>query len=83
MIPAIFVAAIEGAIIAKVASVLGVALIVFAGGWAISKIGKTALEAISRQPESADGIRMSMIIVAALVEGISLFAIIVCLLVAL
>jgi F-type H+-transporting ATPase subunit c len=41
------------------------------------------MEAIARQPEAADGIRMAMIIIGALVEGVSLFAIIVCLLVAL
>jgi F-type H+-transporting ATPase subunit c len=37
------------------------------------------MEAIARQPESAGNIRTSMIIVAALVEGVSLFAVVVCL----
>lgn len=38
------------------------------------------MEAIARQPESAGDIRMNMIIIAALIEGVALVAIIVCLL---
>ena len=38
------------------------------------------MEAIARQPEAAGDIRMNMIIIAALVEGVALIAIIVCLL---
>ena len=38
------------------------------------------MEASARQPESANGYRLTAIIVAALVEGASLFAILVCLL---
>ena len=37
-------------------------------------------EGISRQPEAADTIRTNMIVIAALVEGVALFAVIVCLL---
>ena len=40
----------------------------------------SAMEAIARQPEAAGDIRMNMIIIAALVEGVALIAIIVCLL---
>ncbi len=36
------------------------------------------MESIARQPEAADNIRMSMIIVSALIEGAALFAIVVC-----
>ena len=36
------------------------------------------MEAIARQPEFANDIRMSMIVAAALVESASLFAIVVC-----
>ena len=39
-----------------------------------------ALEGMARQPEAAGDIRMNMIIIAALVEGVALTAIIVCLL---
>ena len=43
----------------------------------LGKLG-AAMEAIARQPEAAGDIRMSMIIIAALVEGVALFAIVVC-----
>lgn len=67
----------------KLGAVLAAAIVVIGASLGISKIGSSAMEAIARQPEAADGIRMAMIIIGALVEGVSLFAIIVCLLVAL
>ena len=47
-------------------------------GLGIGKIGASAMEAIGRQPEATNKIRMNMIIVAALVEGVALFAIVIC-----
>ncbi len=44
------------------------------------KFGAAAMEAIARQPESAGDIRSNMIVIAALVEGVALFAVIVCVL---
>ena len=49
-------------------------------GLGIGKIGASAMESIARQPESANDIRANMIVIAALIEGVALFAIIVCLL---
>lgn len=66
--------------IGKAAAVLGAALAAFAGAFGISKIGKSAMESIARQPESAGNLRSSLIIAAGMVEGAALFAIIVCLL---
>lgn len=57
---------------------LGTALAVIGAGFGIGKIGSAAMEAIARQPEAAGDIRMSMIIAAALIEGVALFAIVVC-----
>ncbi len=54
---------------------------VFAASWGIGKIGKTALESIARQPEASNDIRSAMIVSAALIEGVTFFAIVVCLLV--
>ncbi|HOG26011.1 MAG TPA: ATP synthase F0 subunit C [Bacteroidales bacterium] len=76
-------AAAYSVVFTKVGAVLGAAIVVLGASYGISRIGISAMEAIARQPEAADGIRMSMIIIGALVEGVSLFAIIVCLLVAL
>ena len=59
---------------------LAAAMAVFGAAWGIGKIGKSAMEAISRQPEAAGDVRSSMIIAGALVEGATLFAIVVCIL---
>jgi F-type H+-transporting ATPase subunit c len=58
---------------------IGAGIVVIGASLGIGKIGASAMEAIARQPEAASDIRMSMIIVAALIEGAALFAIVVCL----
>ena len=57
---------------------LGVGIAAIAAGWGIGKIGTSAMEGIARQPEAAGDIRMNMIISAALIEGVALFAVVVC-----
>jgi F-type H+-transporting ATPase subunit c len=59
---------------------IAAALAVFGAAWGIGGIGKSAMEAIARQPEAAGNVRSSMIIAGALVEGATLFAIVVCIL---
>ena len=61
---------------------LGAALAVIGAGIGIGAIGKAAMEAIARQPEASNKIQTAMIIIAALLEGVALFAVIVCMLVA-
>jgi F-type H+-transporting ATPase subunit c len=67
--------------LAKMGAAFSTSIIVLGAAWGIGKIGSTALESIARQPEAANDIRGSMIVVAALIEGASFFAIVVCLLV--
>ncbi|MGP1621628.1 MAG: ATP synthase F0 subunit C [Candidatus Cryptobacteroides sp.] len=69
-----------GAAIGKTAAVLSAALVVIGAAFGLSKIGKSAMESIARQPEASGELRTAMILVAAMVEGAALFAIIVCLL---
>ena len=59
---------------------IGAGLATVGAGIGIGKIGKSTMEAIARQPESAGNLRTSMIIAAGMVEGAALFAIIVALL---
>ena len=59
---------------------IGAAIAAIAAGIGIGKIGSSAMEAIARQPEAAGDIRSNMIVIAALVEGVALFAVIVALL---
>ena len=59
---------------------IGAAIAAIAAGIGIGKIGSSAMEAIARQPEAVGDIRSNMIVIAALVEGVALFAVIVCVL---
>lgn len=67
--------------VSKLGAALGAGIAVVGAGISIGKIGGSAMEAIGRQPEAAGDIRMNMIIAAALVEGIALLAVVVCLLI--
>ena len=71
--------AAAGAALGKAGAALGAGIAAIAAAIGIGKIGKAALEAGARQPERADHYRLTAIIVAALVEGTCLFAIVVCL----
>ncbi len=62
---------------------LGAGAAAIGAGIGVGRIGGTALESMARQPEVAGDIRSNMIVAAALVEGVALFGVIVCLLVAL
>jgi len=75
--------AAAGAALGKVGAAVGAAVAALAAAIGIGKIGKSTMESIARQPESAGNMRTSMIIAAGMIEGASLFAIIVCLLVVL
>lgn len=56
---------------------IGVAIAVIGAAIGIGQIGKAAVEGIARQPEAGSDIRTTMIISAALIEGVALFAIVV------
>ncbi len=68
---------------AYLAAGFSAALTVIGGAYGIGKLASSAMEASGRQPEAAGDIRTSMIIAAALIEGISLFALVICILLAL
>jgi F-type H+-transporting ATPase subunit c len=61
---------------------LGLGVTVFGVGTGIGRLAAAALEASSRQPENAGDIRTTMIIGAALIEGVALLAGVVCILLA-
>ena len=56
---------------------LAAGLAVIGAGLGIGRIGSSAVESIARQPEMAGPIGTNMIITAALVEGATLFAVVV------
>lgn len=69
--------------IAKFGAGIGAGVTAIGAGLGIGRIGAAANEGIARQPEAAGDIRGGSIILAALIEGVSLFAVVVCLLIAL
>jgi F-type H+-transporting ATPase subunit c len=60
--------------------VIGAGLIVMGAAKGIGSLAGSAVEAIARQPEAGGRIFTTMIIAAALIEGVTLFALIICLL---
>ena len=72
--------AAAGVGLAKLGAGLGAGIAAIGAGLGIGKIGSSAMEAIARQPEATNDIRSNMIVIAALIEGVALFAVIVCLL---
>jgi F-type H+-transporting ATPase subunit c len=56
---------------------LAAGLAVLGAGMGIGRIGGSAVESIARQPEMAGKIFINMILTAALVEGVALFAVVV------
>ncbi len=78
MLLATLLAAAAGSGIGTLGATLGAAITAIAAAYGIGKIGASAMDAIARQPEASDNIRMNMIIVAALIEGVALFAVVVC-----
>jgi F-type H+-transporting ATPase subunit c len=58
----------------------GAGLIILGAGLGIGKIGASATESMARQPEVASKIQGAMVVAAALIEGATFFALIVCIL---
>lgn len=64
----------------KFGSAIGAGIAVIGAGLGIGKIGASSNEGIARQPEAASDIRGGSLILAALIEGVALFAVVVTLL---
>ena len=73
-------AAVPGAQGSNLGAAVGAGLVILGAGFGIGRIGGQAVEGMSRQPEAAGSIQTAMIISAALIEGATFFALIVCML---
>ena len=60
---------------------IGAGLAAIGAGLGIGRIGAGATEGMARQPEIAGTIQTGALILSALVEGVALFAVVVCLLI--
>ncbi len=62
---------------------LGAGLVALGAGYGIGRLADSAMEGSARQPEASGDIRTSMIIAAALIEGVAFFGLVICILLAL
>ncbi|MDQ7064587.1 MAG: ATP synthase F0 subunit C [candidate division KSB1 bacterium] len=67
---------------AFLAAGIGAAGSTIGGALGIGKLASAAMESIARQPEAAGDIRGLMILTAAMIEGVALFALVICFLLA-
>lgn len=80
MLLTVLLQAIAGTGLMKLGAAVGAGIAVLGAGIGIGRIGGSAMDAMARQPSETNNIRTNMIIAAALVEGVALIAIVVCLL---
>jgi F-type H+-transporting ATPase subunit c len=80
MLLSILLLAVEG--LAVMGAGIGAGIVALGAGLGIGRIGGSAMEAIARQPEEVGKIQTAMIISAALIEGVALFGVIICLIIA-
>ncbi len=66
--------------VAALGAGLGAGVAAIGAGMGIGRIGASAVESIARQPSATNDIRGAMILTAALIEGVALFAVVVSLL---
>jgi F-type H+-transporting ATPase subunit c len=60
--------------LAKLGAGLGMGLVIIGAGLGIGRIGSSAVDAIARQPEASGTISTQMLIAAALIEGVTVIA---------
>jgi F-type H+-transporting ATPase subunit c len=56
---------------------VGAGLVIIGAALGIGRLGGSAVESMARQPETAGNIQTAMIIAAALIEGVTFFALII------
>ncbi len=68
----------ESQALAYLAAGLGAAGVTFGTAFGISKLASSAMQGMARQPEASGDIRGSMIITAAMIEGVALLSAVIC-----
>ncbi len=63
--------------VAKLGAAVGAGLSAIGAGIGIGRIGGQAMDAMARQPEVMNKLFTNMIVAAALIEGVALFAVVV------
>ncbi len=68
--------------LAFLAAGFGAGLAILGAGFGIGRLAASAMDGTARQPAAGGDIRTTMIIAAALIEGVTLFALVVCIILA-
>ncbi len=74
--------ALENSSMGLLSAGIGAGLAAIGAGIGIGTLAGSALEGMARQPEATGNIRTNMLIAAALVEGVALFAQVICIILA-
>ncbi len=74
--------AMDPKVMAYFAAGIGAALTIIGGASGIGRLAAAAMEGIARQPNAAGDIRGAMVLAAGLIEGVTFFSLIVCILLA-
>ena len=80
MTPSVLAAAGTGGApsLALFGAVIACGMVIIGAALGISLIGSKAVDSIARQPEAGSRIFLAMIIAAALIEGVTFFALLIC-----
>jgi len=68
----------DASAMAYLGSGLGAGLAIIGGGLGIGRLAASAMEGIARQPQSSATIQTAMLIAAALIEGVTFLALVIC-----
>ena len=71
---------LQAVALAKFGGAIGAGIVAIAAAIGIGKLAQSTMEASARQPEIAGGLRTTAIIIGALIEGVCLFGVLVCML---
>jgi len=74
--------AMDPKVMAYFAAGIGAALTIIGGAAGIGRLSAAAMEGIARQPNAAGDIRGALVLAAGLIEGVTFFSLIVCILLA-
>ena len=74
--------AMDPKVMAYFAAGIGAALTIIGGAAGIGRLAAAAMEGIARQPNAAGDLRGAMVLAAGLIEGVTFFSLIVCILLA-
>jgi F-type H+-transporting ATPase subunit c len=74
--------ALNPSALAYLAAGIGAGLAIIGGGAGIGRLAASAMDGIARQPQAAANIQTAMVIAAGLIEGATLFALVICIILA-